>query len=471
MRRARYFRPVSALVGAAISIAAPAWGDEAVGVYPAAPPVRAKTLPTAPVGQKTLPYSPSGPAFAPPLGTPQGSGGNGLGSSQPYGSPAGVPPGGLGTGGAYPTDPGVAPDTGVGGATAPPALDELDAPGALASGLGPGREAASSSLPMIGDMAPPVSIQRKVRAFQTPNRPPPLPPPFARSLLAPSVRGFKIAENQSPVPQDRVFFNFSYFDDVNKKLNRFFEAPIEGLQIYRYVWGFEKTFNQGRGSFGLRLPLNNIYAKSTEPSLNSGGNATELGNLSIFLKHIFYQDPKSGSLASGGIAVTPRTAPRQFAGAPFLGPDNTTTLQPFFAYFLNFDRLYIHGFNSIDIPYDYRQPTLLYNDVGVGYFLFRDPEAQGLIRSIAPTVEAHANIPLNHRGEYDFLDRFGTPDIVDITAGLHVGLMQRSTLTFGFATPVTGPRPFDFEPQLLLNVYFGGSRRTRANQAPPMIGG
>jgi hypothetical protein len=31
--------------------------------------------------------------------------------------------------------------------------------------------------------------------------------------------------------------------------------------------------------------------------------------------------------------------------------------------------------------------------------------------------------------------------------------------TFGFVTPVTGPRPFDFEIAALLNVRFGGARR------------
>ena len=124
------------------------------------------------------------------------------------------------------------------------------------------------------------------------------------------------------------------------------------------------------------------------------------------------------------------------------------------------------------MPYDYNQPTLLYNDLSLGYFLYRDAEARGIVRSIVPTVEAHANIPLNHRGEYNLLDRFGTPDIVNITAGMHVGLFQNATLTMGFTTPVTGPRPFDFEPQVLLNVYFGGKgRRSRSNMAPPSIGG
>ena len=376
-----------------------------------------------------------------------------------------------GTGQPYGGPPGTGADAGAGaGAANPAAVGSFPDP-SLTSGLGLDRDSALSDLPMIGDMSPPFAYQR-ITTRQIPNRPPPPPSRFARSLLAPSVRGFKISENQSPVPQDRVFFSFNFFDDVNKQLNRTFETPIQGIQIYRYVGGFEKTFNQGRGSFGLRLPLNNIYAQSREPSLNSGGSSSSLGNLTVFFKHVFYVDPGSGSLFSGGLAVTPRTAPRRFAGAPFLGSDNTTSIQPYIGYYLNFDRIYVNGFNAIDVPYDYNQPTLLYNDLSVGYFLYRDAEARGLIRSIVPTVEAHANIPLNHRGEYNLLDRFGTPDIVNITSGVHVGLFQNATLTMGFTTPVTGPRPFDFEPQVLLNVYFGGKgRRSRSNMAPPSIGG
>ena len=107
---------------------------------------------------------------------------------------------------------------------------------------------------MIGDQAPlmlqPVCVAR-------PGLPPPFPPGRPRrhpvlgqaSAVVPSVRGFKIAENQSPQPQDRVFFTFDYFTDLNGALNRRFEAPFGNLLAYRYIFGFEKTFDGGRGSF------------------------------------------------------------------------------------------------------------------------------------------------------------------------------------------------------------------------------
>jgi hypothetical protein len=343
--------------------------------------------------------------------------------------------------------------------------------GAPGAGAGPGfggvLGASGDVFPMLGDLSP------RIGAFQTnppgPPRPIGPPKPNAKSLFPGNIRLTKIADNQSPVPQDRVYFYFNYFDNVNKALNTRFEAPIRGVQAYTYTWGFEKTFNNGFGSFGMRLPLDNVFALSTRPKLNAGGDSTALGDLTIFLKHVFYVDPASGSLASGGLAITPLTAPRHFGGASFLPPGNTTTLQPFFGLYLKWDRVYLQGFSAFDFPIDYLQPTFMFNDLGLGYFVYIDPTMESLISAVAPTVEAHVNTPLNHRGPYNLRDKFGTADVVDITAGLNVRILDRAAMTFGAVTPTTGPKPFHIEATALLNIYFGRSRRPAA--ALPMIGG
>ncbi len=339
---------------------------------------------------------------------------------------------------------------------------------------------------MLGDMSP--LLNARIVAQQTPGipQPPPFPPPFPpdqppnipdprdRTLLTPTVRGFKIADNQSPVPLDRVFFSFNFFDDVNKRLLEFFEAPIQGVQVYRYVFGFEKTFNDGFGSFGLRLPLNNVYAEARGDIITPEGSSTSLGDLTIFAKHILVQNPNNGSLLSVGMAITPPTGPRAFAGAPFLRPNfNTTTIQPFLGYFLNFGRLYLHGFSALDVPSDSRDVTMIYNDLGLGYFLYSDSRPGRILTAIVPTVEVHVNTPLTHRDAFDLFDPAGTPDVVNITSGVNVGLFNNAVMTFGMVTPVTGPRPFDYEVVALLNIFYGGSARRATPGRPitPFIGG
>ena len=71
---------------------------------------------------------------------------------------------------------------------------------------------------MIGDQAPILAVHpyAHVRPFATPPTPPPLPPPGRASSFVASVRGLKISENQSPNPQDRVFYTFNYFAEVNQ---------------------------------------------------------------------------------------------------------------------------------------------------------------------------------------------------------------------------------------------------------------
>ena len=100
---------------------------------------------------------------------------------------------------------------------------------------------------MIGDLSPILSL-RPIRTSALPPTPPPLPSPGQASSFVASVRGLKISENQSPRPQDRFFYTFNYFAEVNQHLNQKLEASVSGLRVYREVLGFEKTFNEGNGS-------------------------------------------------------------------------------------------------------------------------------------------------------------------------------------------------------------------------------
>jgi hypothetical protein len=328
-------------------------------------------------------------------------------------------------------------------------------------------------MPMLGDQGPFFSMQQVEPPSLPPGRPPGLPNPGARSLLAPSVRGFKIAENQSPIPQDRIYYNFNYFEDVNARLNQSLGAPITDLKVYRHVFGLEKTIFGGGSSLGVRLPLNTLYAADRNPPVRTGGNSTSLGDLTVFGKMAVRQNPRTGSLLSVGLAVTPPTGPDRFAGAEFFGglrPVHTTTIQPFVGYYLNFGKLFLHGFSALDVPVNFLDVTILYNDIGLGYYLLRAPCPDRFLTAIVPTVEAHVNTPLNHRGEYDPSDPSGTPDILNITSGINFEFRRNTVLTFGVVTPVTGPRPFDFETALLLNIRFGGSRATRRSVVP-VIGG
>jgi hypothetical protein len=261
-------------------------------------------------------------------------------------------------------------------------------------------------------------------------------------ILVPSARYFKISDNDSPRPQTRDYFSFNYFYNLDGAVNDLTGAGIRHTRIHREIWGIEWATSDGNSSIGLRLPLDTYNAANTIPSLD--GTSTDIGDLSVIFKEVIWCDKESGDLVSAGLAVTPPTGPGSFAGSNNIKGFHVTTLQPFVGSVWTGGGWYLQHFTAVDAPTDLNDVVLLSNDMGVGYFLYQT-HRPGCLTAIVPTVEVHVTTPLNHRGVLGLTDKAGTPDMVDITAGVNFEYADRSDLAVGFATPVTGPRMFDFE--------------------------
>jgi hypothetical protein len=241
-----------------------------------------------------------------------------------------------------------------------------------------------------------------------------------------TARGaIKISENESPLPQDRVFITYNYFADVST-------PGISPFQVHRQTAGFEKAFLDGDASFGMRVP-----------AVEQGGafEMDQVGDVSFISKYAFYHDRETGNLISGGLSVSAPVGPGIDPG------DATNTirsviLQPYVGYVWRQDRFYLHGFSEILVPTDTRDVTFMCHDVGMGYRV-----ADWFI----PTVEVHANIALDHNG----LDStpIGFSDSVILTSGFH-SQIGAGLLTLGVAVPVTGPRFYDVEAVVQFNYRF-----------------
>jgi hypothetical protein len=366
---------------------------------------------------------------------------------------------------------------------------------APATGLGGGLGGPAGTLVMFGDQGPIFGVP-KPPFPPSPPQPPgqPAPRSFAALTAAkgeqvlPWIRGFKIADNMSPRPQDRVFFTFNYFNNMNYAVNGRINAPFSNIEVYRYVLGLEKTFLGGNASIGFRDSINTLSANS--PVRGLGGTSSAVGDLTVFSKLVLWQrwdNPAAtaplgpvaapyfsgvanGGLISGGLAVTMPTGSGAFAGAPASDSFRNTQLQPFLGYFWTRGNLYLHGFESINVPLDARDVTMLFTDVGLGYFYYRNPVPDSLLTAASATFEVHVNDPLNHRRPFDIRDLAGTADVVDLTYGTSFFLSQRMLLSTAIVTPISGPRPFNLEVVALFNVYFGGSRGSRRMAGPPLIG-
>jgi hypothetical protein len=309
---------------------------------------------------------------------------------------------------------------------------------------------------MLGDAPPPPALGIPPLApGQRPNPGfPPFPGQVQGAVLLPSVRGFKIADDNSPQPRDRVYFDFNYFDELNESLNRRLDADFHNFRVYRETLGAEKTFLDRDASIELRLPINTLDSDSRVPGVG-GDTSTDIGDLSVVLKGVLWRNTVTGSLISTGLAVTAPSGADTFAGSSTVRTFHETTLQPFVGYLWNDDRLFIHGFTAVDVPTDSRDVTILYNDIGVGYFVYRNRDCDRFLTAIVPTFEVHVDTPLNHRGALNFADPAGTPDVVDLTLGATFEFKKRGFLAIGVVTPVTGPRPFDVEALVQFNLLFG----------------
>jgi hypothetical protein len=252
---------------------------------------------------------------------------------------------------------------------------------------------------------------------------------------------FKITENESPRPLDRVFINYNYYNRLGSAGGDVTIRP----DLHRETAGFEKTFLDGNASFGVRVP----YLQTTNGDGASSGS--DIGDITFIGKFAFYNDRSTGNLLSAGLAVTAPTGPDDIlADGSRL---HSTLLQPYLGYIWTSGDFYVQGFSAVIVPTDSRDVTLLTNDLGVGYRLYRNNSSESLITELTPTVEGHLTNPLNHRG-LDSSGDVGFPDIFVLTTGVHVGVGRNAVLTTGFAVPLTGPKPFDFEGIVQFNFRF-----------------
>jgi hypothetical protein len=400
------------------------------------------------------PGGPGTPSGTNPDGTPSTGTGAGTGTGSDAGTGTGGQDNGAGANNA---------NTGAGGAD---------------SGLG-GFAGGSGAPPgVIGDYQPisNSALVHSAASSRFPNLPTPVPPPSVgnrnpgivsgagtTSILF-KLTGLKISDNQSPVPQDRFFYSFNYFDNLNASADSKAMSPVQNLQVYHQLFGLEKTFLDGNASIGFRVPLNTLSFKSTANIAGLGGSSTSAGDLSVFLKYAFYR--REGTLFSTGLQLTLPTGPGAFAGNKYYSYFRDTQIQPFVGFLFKQDRFYFQGFSSINVPTMSQDVTLWFNDLSIGYYVYRAAESNRFISAIIPTAEVHVNTPLNHRG-YGTSDLAGTPDDLNMTFGTNVQIYDRAMLSAAYVTPVTGPKPFNAEFILLLNIKFGGSRNNAAPLAPP----
>lgn len=294
------------------------------------------------------------------------------------------------------------------------------------------------------------------------------------------ISQYKISEENSPLPRDRVFFNYNYFNSV--------VGPAGYGDVQRFVPGFERAFNDNRTSAEVRLPFAGTFDSNQvldESLLMTGGSAAELGNLSFALKQLLLET-EAGAV-SGGVSVELPTADdtviqnralyvrrsgEAVTVAPYLGLLMTPT-----------DRTFIQGFGqvafdttgeSVLVEDRYsgasatgrlQESAVLYASVQGGVWLYQaDAVADATLTGVAGVLELHFNEMLQS-ADYFSSNVGGVPlsfgsegsraNVVNLTTGLTAQLYRRTNLTMSVVVPTSADRQFDSELHIGLNHYFG----------------
>jgi hypothetical protein len=297
----------------------------------------------------------------------------------------------------------------------------------------------------------------------------------------------KIAENTSPMPRDRLIFDYSYFDNVPL-------AP-GGIGVNRFNVGFEKTFLDGNMSFELKAPMASTVDSTVVQGFAVGQRSGEFGNLALAVKALLRETETWA--VSGGLQLGLPTADDARVvlpdGTPLLEIQNDAVrLAPFLGVLWSpNERLFSQGFLQCDIATNgnavlvnsdgwrlsevgrLNDANLLTVDWGVGYWAMRNSCRQQPLTGLAWTAELHWTRSLQSADVVEAgpwavtcADQAasggdGEIDVLNLTLGCHLAWRQKTLVTCGYAVPLYagGADPFDGEFRVMVNHHFGSANR------------
>lgn len=291
-----------------------------------------------------------------------------------------------------------------------------------------------------------------------------------------AVPRYKMAENTSPLPQDRLYFDYSSYNNV-PLLNQ--RGPVNA-----YSAGFEKTFFNGLMSFELRAPMAATASNDVFLDGSTRTQSGEFGNLAGALKTLLIRREKF--ILSGGLAMTAPTAQntqiffnQQRPDPLFSIESQSVHLMPFFGgLWTPNERWFGIGYIQVDVDVNgnpvsgfypgsttptaeslgrYRDSTVLFADLGLGYWARRSKDPCKFFTGLAYVLEFHLNQSLEGREVLTAPNfQVGTTaqnvSFIDMTVGAHVELYKMTTITAAYCTPLTSDQDKQFDSQFRLFV-------------------
>jgi len=289
--------------------------------------------------------------------------------------------------------------------------------------------------------------------------------PSAEVPVCTAFRRFRISENNSALPQHRVYYNYHYFDNA---LRPALDGESVNIDVQRHEFGLEYPFWYNMASVGVETSFSHTLNReldTTDVDLRD----VEFGNVSIYLKGILYQDCCKTLSAGLGIDLPTADDVRVATDTDAFAFDNdVVVLSPYLALLVAdpCSNLFVHSFVQVDFPTDeygftfngtggqIDDATVLYVDGSVGYWLQRDCCGNGIaaIAELHWTTNLEGNATITDgvntisRTDFDFLNATIGANIArgcwDVRPAVVLPLLDRPD------------RQFDWELALQVNRRF-----------------
>jgi hypothetical protein len=349
------------------------------------------------------------------------------------------------------------------------------------------------NVPSNSDLIPSIwtiSTLYNVTTPGTPGTPTQIIPQPSITFLVPLPSGggavgrTKISDDNFVLPRDRVIFDFDYFNEV----------PLaNGLNVYRFSPGFEKTFCDQRASIEVRVPFASTLTSNEVVGLAT--DRAELGDVHLTLKGLVYRSDVLNVAAALGFAFpTARGVNARLSdGTPLIHIRNgSNILTPCIAYLVTpTDRLFFQ--NWFEVSFDVngnpveanpdltglrsvgrlRDQAILGIDAQLGYWLVRPDDPNRNLQGLAGFVELHYNSALTNAptltsGPFTIGGDSNRFDELNLSAGLSAWVCDNYLLTVGAVFPLREgrDRSFDYQLGIRANWMFGAKDRTAGRAAP-----
>jgi hypothetical protein len=297
----------------------------------------------------------------------------------------------------------------------------------------------------------------------------------------------KVSDGNSPLPRDRIIFDYDYFDSV--------PLSAGGVAVNRFSPGFEWTFFDQRASLEVRVPFASTLSSDILADGVTNSSRVELGDVHLTLKGLAYRSETLAVAAGLGIDVPTADNVKllQSDGTPLLQIRNDAViLTPYFAYLWTpNDRVFFQNWyqvaldsngNLVDANLNMNglqtvgritQQGILEIDAQLGYWLYQASSASSLVNRVAPFIELHYNSSV---GNADTVQAGGLTvglehshfDELNMGAGFLAQVNNRFLLSVGAQAPLKGQadRSFDWQVGIRGSILFGPTLRNATRATP-----